>query len=506
MFRKSIHFAVALLTLGSLTTAFELKGESNPNSLTVNIDTTRPGITIPDNFLGLSFEAAALLPDQNGRRYFRPDNQPLLNLFHTLGIKSLRIGGNTSDRDAVRLPSEADLDSLFAFARLADVKVIYCLRLWHGLPAEAAKTAKYIAGKYGDLLDCFSIGQEPSSYHTGSVTPNSTNKTNHLVKYNTYPAYQSEWRKFSEAILQDVPDARFCGPSVINKTNWIQEFVADFGRTNHVNMLTAHLYPGGAGEKVPSPQIGCAKMLSEDFFGPCQKLLDFSLPLARANSLPFRLEEANNFYNGGAKNVSDTYAASLWGLEFLHWWASHGAAGINFHTGDRVAAGANLNVSRYTAFVSASNGVSARPLAYGIKMFSLAATGSYLPVETTESSTNLAIFATQTPTGQIQLTVINKSENPVSMSTVFNGDIRIKKIQTIQMMGPTDFTSTRTPVEVGNSSIRTSGDWLGEWSQLNPAVGSRLNLSVPPCSAQIYQVDYVMLHGKSPKIAKNSTD
>jgi hypothetical protein len=106
---------------------------------------------IPDSFWGLSFEKAALLPDENGRRYFRPDNQPLSNLFHTLGIKSLRIGGKTSDRDAVRLPADADIDSLFAFARLANVKAIYCLRLCHGSPTEAAMPAKYISERYGDF-------------------------------------------------------------------------------------------------------------------------------------------------------------------------------------------------------------------------------------------------------------------------------------------------------------------------------------------------------------------
>src|SRR5438128_2064986 len=112
--------------------------------LTVTVDTKNPGAAIPSNFMGLSFEVSLLLPNADGVRYFRPDNKPLLKLFRQLGIKNLRIGGNTSDRDAKQLPGEKDFDSLFAFAKAANVKVIYCLRLRNGTPEEAVKTVKYI--------------------------------------------------------------------------------------------------------------------------------------------------------------------------------------------------------------------------------------------------------------------------------------------------------------------------------------------------------------------------
>ena len=114
--------------------------------------------------------------------------------------------------------------------------------------------------------------------------------------------------------------------------------MADFGTGHHVALITEHLYPGGAGGKVPTPEIGRDRMLSAEFTAVDQKLLNGFAPQATALGLPFRLEEVNNFYNGGATNVSNTFAAALWGLDFMYWWAEHGAAGINFHTGDQVAA------------------------------------------------------------------------------------------------------------------------------------------------------------------------
>lgn len=74
----------------------------------VSINVRRPGASIPSDFAGLSFEAAQLLPDTNGVHYFRSDDAPLIQMFRTLGIHSLRIGGNTADLDARGLPDPAD--------------------------------------------------------------------------------------------------------------------------------------------------------------------------------------------------------------------------------------------------------------------------------------------------------------------------------------------------------------------------------------------------------------
>ena len=487
---NSSRIVAVLLLLLMLVAAFNSRAEAETKFISVKVDASRSGATIPENFLGLSFEMASLQPADNGRRYFRPDNQPLINLFHTLGIKSLRIGGNTSDRDAVRLPAEADIDSLFAFARQTGVKVIFCLQLHHGSPSEAAKTAKYISDRYADLLDCFSIGQEPSAYPVEAVDQRPmSERMGGAAEHYPYSAYQAEWRRFAEAILQAVPDAKFCGPGVHNNPIWTRNFLGDFGQSNHVSLVTAHLYPGGAGGKVTSPQIGCEKMLSGEFFGDCQKLLDGSMPSVRSNALPFRLEEANNFYNGGAKDVSDTYAAALWGLEFLHWWASHGAAGINFHTGDRVSTGAGLNPCRYTAFITATNGFGARPLAYGIQMFALGAAGNYLPVKILDEATNLSIFATRAPAGQVYLTVINKSDKSASLAVSFADEFnRLNKIETIELFGPTNFVTADQLVTVGGAQIKSDGNWEGCWQPFEADKQSILNIIAPPFSAKIFKL------------------
>src|SRR5690349_3824541 len=123
--------ASCCLLLASLT-------DAQPKA-TVTIDPAGESIAIPADFLGLSFEMQDVLPDANGNYKFSPDNKPLLATFKALGIRNLRVGGNTADRPTVKIPTEKDLDQLFAFAEAADVKVIFTLRLRESTPADAAK-------------------------------------------------------------------------------------------------------------------------------------------------------------------------------------------------------------------------------------------------------------------------------------------------------------------------------------------------------------------------------
>ena len=74
------------------------------------------------------------------------------------------------------------------------------------------------------------------------------------AKY-SYASYRGEWKKFANTIIAAVPDVKFGGPGVHNNSDWVRRFLADFGNSNHVSLVTAHLYPGGAGAKVPTPRL-----------------------------------------------------------------------------------------------------------------------------------------------------------------------------------------------------------------------------------------------------------
>src|SRR5580704_11772729 len=135
--------------------------------LVLTVDANARGAAIPRDFIGLSFETSNLLPGTNGSHLFGAENKTLITLFRNIGIKNLRVGGGTVDIPRYAVPGQADIDSLFAFAKAADVKVIYSFRLLNGSKTNAAALAQYIWHNYRAQLDAFSIGNEPDwkAYH-----------------------------------------------------------------------------------------------------------------------------------------------------------------------------------------------------------------------------------------------------------------------------------------------------------------------------------------------------
>ncbi len=449
--------------------------------VTISVDIKNPGAAIPADFSGLSFEASLLLPGADGRRYFRPDRPALVNLFHTLNIRNLRIGGNTSDRNVKQLPGQADLDSLFAFAKVAGVKVIYCLRLHQGDPQEDATTARYLQDHYAPFLDCFSIGQEPSAYGNGY----------------SYANYRDDWGKFAAAISAAAPGAKFCGPGVHNNADWARRFMADFGHGSQVALITEHLYPGGAGGKVPTPEEGRDRMLAEGFVKVYQKLHDGFVPMAVSNGLPCRLEEVNNYFNGGATNVSNTFASALWGLDFMWWWAERGLAGLNFHTGDRVAAGSQLLPSKYTAFFSTPNGCEVRPLGYAIKAFALGSQGRLLPAALTNpDSLNLSAGAVLGGDKNLYLTIINKEHGAAARGAtvvITQNSAAFRHGQVLFLTATSHDIAATAGVTLGGAPIQADGSWPCSWTPLPPApVADRANsvfaVQVPSATAAVVKL------------------
>jgi hypothetical protein len=464
--------SLALAVLVSIASSVSLGAAENP--VTVRIDIAHPQRAITPEFAGLSYELAMVSATAGGQHYFRPDNAPLIAMFRTLGLRSLRVGGNTSDRNARDLPSEADVDQLFAFARAANVKVIYCLRLHNGDVTQAIARVRYIMSHYAAWLDSFSIGQEPSAYPTEAVDrrPLSERMGGAAENY-PYPTYQAEWKKFADAIGEAVPDVKFCGPSVHNNPEWTRRFIADFGRSNHVALITAHLYPGGAAGKLPSPEVGRDRMLSDNFTHVYEVLYTGFAAEAKAAGLPYRLEEANSYFNGGAQGASNTFSAALWGLDFMYWWAAHDAAGINFHTGDRVAAGPNVLGSRYAVFVSSATGNKPLPLAYGIKAFGVGGDGRLIPtVIDNPTDLNLTAYGVQGNDGATYITIINKEHAADSRGasvTVMAGE-KITAGSALCLKTASGDVAAATDITLGDAAIQPDGTWSGTWTTL--AIGS----------------------------------
>ncbi|HVU32732.1 MAG TPA: hypothetical protein VHE61_04810 [Opitutaceae bacterium] len=490
-FAHHLGARLSLATVVAALAALSLRGADQPITVTLDARVARGAVSA--EFAGLSYEVTAVLPAANGRHYFAPDNTGLVTLFRSLGIGSLRVGGNTSDRNAARLPSPADLDALFGFARAAGVRVIYCLRLHDGDPAADAATAKYIMNRYAPWVDCFSIGQEPSAYPVGPAERDhvAPHPAGAMKEKYPYSRYHDEWRRFARTIIAAVPGVRFCGPSVHNNAAWTNRFIADFGRGYHVTLVSAHLYAGGAATAVASDQLARDWMLSSHFTSVCERLASAVEPHLEATRLPFRLEETNSYYNGGRLGASDTFASALWGLDYLDWWAAHGAAGLNFHTGDGVSMNGGIHAPAYGVFTSGADGYDIKPLAYALKAFSLAGPGTVLPVAAPGAPAALAAYAVRSG-DQLTITLINRSHDADAKEiavTLEPGD-RWHRAKVVTLRDRNGEVAARTGITLGGAPIDPHGGWDGHWSPV-PAGPSdhTFSLTVPAASAAIIRLD-----------------
>jgi len=485
-FLSTTAFAAVWFAALSLASAAEAP-------VTLAIDAQYPGATIGPDFSGLSYEVTAILP-VDGVRYFRPENTKLITLFQTLGLKSLRIGGNTSDRNAVHLPTEADWDSLFGFAQAAGVKVIYCLRLHQGDPAVDVATVKYIMTRYAPLVDSFSIGQEPSAYPVEKIDRRPAGeRMGAAVEKFPYTSYRDQWKIFADAIIAAVPEVKFCGPSVHNNADWARRFMEDYGKGHHVALITEHLYPGGSANKLPSAEVGRERMLSGEFFKVYEKLHAGFVPAAQALGLPYRLEEVNSYFNGGAQDASNTFSAALWGLEFMYWWAAHDAIGLNFHTGDRVSMNGEYQPSRYATFTSMPDGFEIRPLAYAFKAFDLGAHGQLARLTIENSAAlNVSAYAVVAADRTATVTIINKEHGAMARDavvTLSTAGAKWLHAQAITLTAPDGNVAARTGLMLGDATIEKGGSWSGTWRALPaPAADGSVKIKVSAASAMLVRL------------------
>lgn len=447
----------------------------------VVLDSQHPGAEIPSDFVGLSFEMQRVLPDTNGNHFFSADNRQLVATFQALGIKNLRVGGNTADRPTLPVPNENDVDDLFAFAQAADVKVIYTLRLNQGSLDAAVKMANYITRHYAGQLDCFAIGNEPNVFSTN------------------YEVYLAEWQRYAAAITapSNCPDAKFCGPSVSpGHEKWSARFAGEPGHRNLLAFISQHDYPGGDARSVKDPAIARDKILAPAMEAHYAKFAANFVPAVLSNGIAYRFEEANSYYDGGALDVSDTFASALWALNYQWWWAVHGISGINFHTGDKVAARDENKPCRYASFWTVTNGYNVHPIGYAEKMFALGSRGQMVPVKIAPESADLsfAAYAVLGDDHNYYVTLINRSHGltatnlQIAISTHASG---YSRGEIIRLTAPDGDVSLKTGVTLGGAEVTDDAKWDGVWQPLPvPFETSQFQLVVelPAASAAVVKL------------------
>jgi hypothetical protein len=304
-------------------------------ALTVTIDPFAPGPPVPPQFLGLSFEAAAL--GQLGQ-YAERGN--LVSLLRSLGPGMLRFGGITADENVAwtdaSTPRPAwasstigptQMHAIGVLAHRSGWSVLLTVGLAHFEPTAAAREVASAHRALGPYLAAVEIGNEPNAY--GS----------HGFRQLPWIAqgYEEEVSEYRAAIDALTPGVPIAGPDV-SGSGVFGEWGEEEALSQTPALLTGHHYPLGCAQ-TPAPSI--ETLLSPATRGREAQSLETYISVSRAYRIPFRLDEANSVSCGGVAGISNTFASTLWATAYITQAMAAGAAGINLQ-------GNPTNCSGYT--------------------------------------------------------------------------------------------------------------------------------------------------------------
>ncbi len=460
--------AAAAASLKSLA-----QGAAGPQSATVTTQmaklTLKPeplggAVTIPANFVGLSYETQQL----SDASFFSAQNTGLVAQCRELtphGV--LRLGGNTSDYafwkptpDAVPPPRAPrplkvgdpppDLSydvtpeavrNLRAFLDATGWTCLYGINLGTNTPEIAADEAAFVAKTLGARLEYFQVGNEADRFGSTIRDPKTWNAD----------TYFTEWVKFANAIRRRVPHgAKFGMPDFSGHLEWYAEIatrllalheptcpskidptamcssIEPAGHRPNVAALTHHYYFTGP----PSnPKATIDNLLHAD--PHVDKLYtDIHAATERLNGgehwrTVYRMSEGNSCYRGGKPGLSDVFAASLWAADYFLKLASLGYAGVNLHggtakfvaiglggklPGDELMTDANAPHPKpfYTPVAEIDGKYVAEPVSYGMRFAQRFAGATMLAVDFDPGPVNATAYAAKRLDGQTIIAIINK--------------------------------------------------------------------------------------------------
>jgi hypothetical protein len=430
-------------------------------------------------FAGLSYEKSKLYSP-----IFTASNSDLIGMFQRLGPSVPRVGGNSVDRN-VWTPNGAgqtsgqiapsDVDSLAAFVKAAGWQCLYGINLGGAAtgattPALAAAEVAYAAQQFGSSLLGIEIGNEPDLYgDTG----------NYFAGNWSLSQFLTLWGQFRAAILASTPSVPITGPAdASNESKW----TVPFGQTvtkNEITLLTQHYYRANG----QLPTSTGAYLISPD----PTLIADLATLEAGAQGIgvPYRMSECNSFYNGGSSGVSDSYASSLWVIDYLFNCAQGGASGVNFHGGG--------DGPGYTP-IADNNGsvVGARPEFYGILLFTLAGQGTLYTTQISAGSLNVTAYAVKASSGGLNLIVVSKDlTQNLQLTTQLPQSAASATLLAMTQLtsgaaGP-DLSAT-SGVTIQDASVNPDGTFAPSAAYtLNPS-GSQITCYVPALSAVLIQI------------------
>ena len=167
--------------------------------------------------------------------------------------------------------------------------------------------------------------------------------------------------------------------------------------------------------------------------------------------------------------------------------------GINFHTGDKVAARDENKPCRYATFWTTTNGFNIHPVGYAEKMFALGSQGRLMPAKISGApgGLNFSAYAVLGGDRNFYVTLINKTHGATATNLTVQLSAReIRGLATgkiLRLTAPGGDVTRTTGVTLGGAGIGDDAGWNGRWEKI-PAPAQNAVVTLPAGSAALVKL------------------
>jgi len=458
---------VLLSGCGTLSAEEQLPASSSSEAL-LTIVSQQTDSPIPSSFVGINLEmvdlCAVLRTDAAHQRAYE-------QLYKNFATGTFHVGGHSADEALWRpdakpaclghpIITKTLVQSLFAFARRIHWNVIWGLNFLIDNPQMIAGEAAYVAAVGGSTLLGFSIGNEPELFVNRGERPAGWGYSNFLT----------QWVTYRNAVLAQVPTAKFFGPEACCKTSWFSSFLHDVRSDGSLAAATRHYYYY-SGSHARATNLTAETLLSEETLQRFTLAAREWVAAADKQGLPVAITEINTISNGGIRGISNSFGAVLWTSDILFQSALLGIKQLQFQEVPG-AWYASINPKGAPTI-----------LYYGLFFFHLAAAQTAPLPSVLNTTENISAYVLKGTDGTLRVVVINK-EPQHGIEVAVSPGSSYHTVTTIRMQAAS-LTAT-TGITLGNTTLAANGMWLMPPLARKPIGAVPTVLSVPANSAALF--------------------
>ena len=480
-------FNLYCLLLATLTAAFALapplSAQSSAN-VSITLDSTQLRRTIPNDFLGLSLEMSSIMAaNNNGVAWLSGNPTAYSAMVQKIGVGNIRIGGNSSERQPYA--SSQDAVNVDAFANLIGAKLIWTVPV--KLFYDQSTSVSFVRGMYNDQHVNHSYSF-PTNIEIGNEPDNSEDVPGSAISQSTW---QSRYDGFSSAFRSQINSGILStGPSTAGcctfSTALINDATYQGSLKSTIGYITTHYYPAGNAADFGSVGAGDGDLLTPTLDTAYQTFYNNFNDNASNTGYNVRIEETNSAYGGSNNGVTNSYAATLWAMDYFCYMAYNtNLEGMNLHTGP---IGSDAGSYNAISPVGAASSYTLEAPGYGLWAFHYGSQGQ--PLKTTlsnPSNANVTAYGLLETNGGETVHIINKTSGSkaVNVTATITPGGSYTHAQVIVLKQANNDVTALSGITFGGQPMNSDGTWTGGYGAASGLTNGTYTFTLPAAQAAI---------------------